>query len=217
MIFRKPDTFPRTKYVLLPLLALFLGFSQAPAQTKGFEIIPYASYQFGGKATAIQGDINIKDSEAFGLYLDIDMPMRPGAQLELAWTHQNSRLDIRRFATGIRETLFNMTTDYFQIGVLYGMPKGNMVPFGLVAFGATMFNPKDVKLSTEWRFSATLGLGVKIFLSERIGIRVDGRLLMPFQWGGGGLWCGTGGCSIGLGATSAILQGNVGGGLILRL
>lgn len=40
-----------------------------------------------------------------------------------------------------------------------------------------------------------------------------GCFLLPIQWAGGGLWCGTSGCGIGLSGGSSILQGDVTAGL----
>jgi len=41
------------------------------------------------------------------------------------------------------------------------------------------------------------------------------HLLLPFQWYGGGIFCGGGGCSVGATSGTAIVQGQVSGGLVL--
>jgi len=63
----------------------------------------------------------------------------------------------------------------------------------------------------------TLGGGVKIWLSDRIGIRAQGRLLLPMMWAGAGLSVGTGGTGFSLGAGTAMVQGDFTGGLIIAL
>ena len=141
------------------------------------------------------------------------MPMKEGVQLELMWYMQPTRLDVRVFPSPTYETVFDMDVHYIQIGGIYGIQQDNILPYGTFSLGATIFHPKDRGFSDEWRFSATFGLGAKVYLSERIGIRLDGRLLFPFT--GGAIWVGSGGVSAG--GTSSIIQGNVNGGLIISL
>jgi hypothetical protein len=185
--------------------------------TRGIEITPFYGWMFGGSLSVREGDLNIKDNDNFGIAVDIELPYGGGKQLELLWVMQNSRLDLKRYPSGITETLFDIVTHYFHIGGVYGVRQGNVMPFGSLTLGATLFHPKEEDVSDEWRFSATFGLGAKIYVSERVGLRLQGRLMMPFQWGGGGLWCGTGGCSAGVGTSTTILQGDLTGGLIILL
>jgi hypothetical protein len=112
-----------------------------------------------------------------------------------------------------------MIVEYYQIGALnvFEMPGSNLKPFAGLTLGASRFNPNGTERGDEWFFSGTFGAGVKIIPSERIGIRLQGRLLLPFQWGSAGLWCGTGGCSAGVGTTSVFIQGDFTAGLIIRL
>jgi len=39
-------------------------------------------------------------------------------------------------------------------------------------------------------------------------------MLLPFQWSGGSMWCGSGGCTGSVNGGTTIVQGNVSGGLI---
>lgn len=201
------------------VIFLLLISSPGQAQQHRFEITPFAGYQFLGKTSVFYqnfyGDIDIKDSEVFGF--SINVPMVYGAELELFYSRQDSRLDYKSRASGTRETLFDMSVEYFQIGALRGIQQGNLLPFGVVTLGATNFNPKKEGLSSEWKFSFTFGLGAKIYLSDRIGIRVQGSLLMPVQWAGAGVYFGTGGSGVGVSAGSTLVQIDVRGGLIILL
>ena len=110
-----------------------------------------------------------------------------------------------------------MTAHYFQIGVLNEMQQGQVVPFGIVSLGAAIFEPDKATLTTEWFFAASLGIGAKVFLSDRLGLRFQGRLLLPMRFAGGGLWCGTGGCNIGVGSSTSFVQADLQAGLIFAL
>jgi hypothetical protein len=83
--------------------------------------------------------------------------------------------------------------------------------------GAVYYNPDSRIYDSEWFFSMTLGGGIKVYFSDRVGVRFQGRLLFPLVYSSAGLFCGTGGCSVGMGAGSSILQVDFTAGLIFIL
>jgi len=42
-----------------------------------------------------------------------------------------------------------------------------------------------------WSFAGTLGLGAKVYLNDKLGIRLQARMDLPLRFSG--LWIGTGG------------------------
>jgi hypothetical protein len=103
------------------------------------------------------------------------------------------------------------------VGAPQGFPRGKVTPFTGLTLGATSLDPQGVAgLSTEWKFSFAFNAGAKIYLNDRIGIRLNGRLLASFLDVGAGMWLGTGGASVGITGT-ALWQWDLGGGLIIRL
>jgi hypothetical protein len=105
---------------------------------------------------------------------------------------------------------------------MYNRRTGNASPFGGLTLGATRFAPgpdrfAGFELNDEWRFAFALALGVKVYGSERFGLRFQGRLLMPFNFYGTSFWFGTGGSGVGVSGGSAIIQGDVSGGLFVLL
>jgi len=91
----------------------------------------------------------------------------------------------------------------------------------MMSAGITWFNMTSHGVSDHVSFSAALGGGVKFFFSDRIGIRLQGRLLLPMYFSGGGLFVGigSGGTSSGVSVSTGVLavQGDFSGGLIIRL
>ena len=71
------------------------------------------------------------------------------------------------------------------------------------------------------RFAVGLNGGVKIDLGTRLALQLRGAMLLPMQFGGGGLFCGIGtggsGCSVSVGASTTVIQGDISGGIVLRL
>jgi hypothetical protein len=197
------------RFVFLLMLIFGLGLSTAWAQQ--VEITPLVGYQFGGKITVQRGSLNIKDDLNYGVMLDITV--RPNTQVELSYSRQDTRVEFR--GVGFENVNIDASVEYWQIGGLVEYPKDRVRPFGLFTLGATHFNPKATGVSSVWRFSGTIGGGVKVFLSPNIGLRLQGRLLLPYMSGGSSIFCGLpGGCYITLGGT-VLLQADATAGLIL--
>lgn len=183
----------------------------APAHAQ-IELSASAGYQFWGKANAREGRMSIKPAANF--QATAGYRLAHNLVGELSYIHQPTALRLKARGTGETAELFDMAVHYFQIGAMYEMDTGGgFVPFGGAMVGASLFNPKEKGIGNEWLFAFSLTGGFKIPLSSGFGLRAQGNLLFPVQWSGGGLWCGLGGCNIGVGARTSIIQGAVTGGL----
>ena len=139
---------------------------------------------------------------------------------EFVYSRSDTKAKYHKYLTGETET-YDMSLDYFQMGVVKEVKQGKIVPYGTFTLGATWFNMKDAGVDDEVFFSLAGGAGVKVFLSDRIGIRLQGRLMLPLDFWGGGFFVGigSGGASSGvsLNSTAVAVQGDFTGGLIIRL
>jgi hypothetical protein len=199
---------------------LFLPNTPVKAQAEtytGVEITPMVGYMFGGKLRGYNGELNLSDEFSYGIRLT--KSLNYGTAIEFSWTSMQSVATLRDFYDSNTER-FDMGVNYFLIGVTQGWEGSeNVQPYGLLGLGASVFSAKgneSIASGEEWFFSAEFGLGVKIHVSDLIGFRFQGRFFLPMMWGGASLWCGGGGCGGGYYATSAILQGDLSGGIILR-
>ena len=201
---------------LIMLLVVFQP-SLSQAQVR-FDITPSYGYVFSTNVRAAQGDVIIVDSPDYGLTLDIGHANLPGGMMiQLMYNRQNTKLDLREWPSKVRSTLFDLIVEYWQIGVVRPLKMGKVQPYGIVGLGAASFNPVGSTWGTEWLFAAHFGGGVKVLLSESVGLRFQGRALLPMTFGGGGLWCGTGGCSIGVGSYSSFIQFDFNAGVVISL
>lgn len=212
--------------VNLCVLGILITAAVASAQG-GFEISPLFGYTWTSRVSGYKGEFDIANSANWGIMFNVDIQnyTYKGTMLEILYNRQDSKAEFYEYGTHFKEELFDISADYFQIGAMNKMNYENVEPFLEFLIGATRFAAKSdlnregmepFRPSDEWMFSATLGGGVRLMLSDRIGLRAHGRLLMPMSFSGGGLWCGTGGCSIGVGSSSWFIQGDVGAGLIIR-
>ena len=196
----------------LILLISFLFISETSAQT---EIFGFGGYMMTTSVPVAQGDLQVKDVPNYGL--GVDFTLRRGVELELLWISEQTHVKIKRYPSGITDDLFDMNTHYFQIGGVWEMGRGKTRPFGAFTIGATLFDSKDATRKDEWLASLTLGGGGKFDLSKSFGIRLQGRILVPLIFSGGGLWVGTGGVSVGVGSWTPFVQFDLTAGVYIRI
>ena len=194
-----------------------LIFSISNSFAQELEITPYAGYMWGGDLRVYTGELRGSDGTNFGL--SIDYKVAPGTYFEAFWFIQSGTMNYKEYGQWEDQTFVSdLTTNYFHIGILREMNEDKKFrPFGTFTLGTTIFDPKDSFYSSEWRFSLSLGAGAKYYFSDRIGLRIQGRFMMPMYFSGSGIWCSTGNCSYGVAATTIIAQADVTGGLIIVL
>ncbi|MEJ2719696.1 MAG: hypothetical protein P8181_00965 [bacterium] len=187
-----------------------------PNQRHKVEVTPYVGYTWTGSVDVRVedqlGKMDIDSSPSWGI--EIDVNVKSGGQFTLLYQRQDSELNFRPNSSAIKQTLGDVSVDYFQIGGIGGVQNGRVMPFGLFTLGATRLAPDFRPASDIWKFSLILGFGAKIYLTDRLGVRVQARLPWVLIDGGGAVACGGGGCYVALGG-SGVVQPDLGVGLIL--
>lgn len=179
-------------------------------------------WQFGGKARFIEGDIDIKSDWAWHVGADIATPAN--VSLRLHYNQVSGTEAFWRPLPGYSNLFpaeqFLVDVHYLQIGAIKGSQMGQLEPYGIITLGASWINAEQNngnEIGSVTRFAITLGGGVKYFMSDRVGIKFEARMLMPMYFAGVGLWAGTGGAGVSVNSAVPILQGDLTGGLVLRL
>lgn len=201
------------------------GVNNPPSKSSGpkIEITPMVGYFFGGSAKFYEGKLKIKDNVSYGVA--IGLPLPNGVVLEFNYTGMPSTAQWRPYFSyeeryPARD--FGINVNYFNLGGARTVPLSeNVAGFGALRLGAAYFNSTAGDIDDTWRFEASLGAGVKVYVTDKFGLRFSGNFHIPMVFSGGGLFCGIGtggsGCSVGVGSTSSILQGDLSAGLIFRL
>jgi hypothetical protein len=217
------------KIVRISVLALALILMIAPAITKAqgkVEISPFAGYMFGGSLNFYEGKLKAENNLNYGVAMDIKLAT--DTQIELMWTQMGTTAQFEPYYSYeyLATNSFDVNVGYIQIGGVREMDMDKVHPFGVFTLGTTYFIPKNVDfpntdsyedIDSEWVFSMTLGGGAKIWLSDVVGIRLQGNLMLPMFWGGAGFTVGTGGSGFYVGTGTSMVQGDFTGGLIFAL
>jgi len=207
------------------IIILFLAPNVSKGQAK-VEISPFAGYMFGGSLKLYEGKLKADNAANYGVALDIKVA--PDMQIELLWTQMNTQAQFNSYYgyDYLATNKFDMNVGYIQIGSVREMDYGQVHPFGVVTLGATYFMPSNVtyrddnssvNVDDEWKFSMTIGAGAKIWITDKVGIRLQGNLMLPMFWGGAGFTVGTGGAGFSVGAGTSMVQGSFTGGLIFAI
>ena len=197
----------------VPLIFLIslIFISDISAQT---EIFGFGGYMMTTRVPVQKGDLQVNDRLNYGAGIDIEI--QKGLKAELLWISEETDVRLRRFS-GITEDLFDISVHYFQVGAVHEMGRGKTRPFGAFTIGASLFHPHDASRSDEWLASATIGGGVKVDMSKKVGIRLQGRILVPLIFSGGSIWVGTGGAGVAVGSWTPFVQFDLTAGIYIKL
>jgi hypothetical protein len=231
-------TRPLGRLSILALVVLLLDAGAAAAQRRGgardsgpvrgagaesLDITAAYGHMWGGSVGTSRGTLRL-DTDA-SWFFALDIPVDTATWLELAYTRQDTRLNLDR--RGGRTSLSDMSVNYWHVGGVRGLPRGNVIPYVSGSLGVTYYSPAESRVTVDGdtfgldsatKFSLGLGLGAKVFLGEarRFGLRAQFRTLATFYGGSSGIWFGTGGAGVSF-SGSAVWQWEVSGGVTVRL
>lgn len=209
----------RYPYILL-LVACALAFGTVDARAQGriggsseppaVQIAPFVGYQFGGSvfSPTFERTFNFESGLDWGG--TVDFAIGETWRFEVYYSRQNTNLQ----SAGIADAGFDVKVERLMAGLQEEKGEGSVKFFGTILVGATRYTPVDGALSSDTRFSAGLGLGVKTFFTPNVGLRLEGHAFYTSVQGGGGVFCTAGSCLFTY-SGSGIWQGDVAAGLII--
>jgi hypothetical protein len=204
------------------IVALVLLFVYEISNAQYVDIMPYGGYQFATHVDVwyqtSSGRLRIKPAGNYGLGIDFVLPYED-ISITASFSNAQSYITFQE-SFQAEEELFDASQQYWMFGVSKEVDMDKIRPFGGLILGWTTVNPNDPdhpERSNLTKFTIGFRGGLKVFLTDRIGLFARARLLLPVQWGGTGVWFGGGGSGISLSAGSSIVSGDVGGGLIISV
>jgi len=175
---------------------LFAAVCGAQVRDGTVEISPFVGYLFGG--TFVQGtnalfnyDVDVQDHMTYGGRIGYNFSSKFEAEAQFSRTET-------AFLTTSGNVLFgpggqkvgDLTIDYLIAYSTFNFGHGRAVPYVTLGFGAARLAPNCVplvvcqnpsvkapslSLSADYRFTASLGGGLKFFVNRNFGFRIDGR------------------------------------------
>ncbi len=203
------------------ILLILIGTHQSSAQT--VEITPSFGYQFGSKLNYGPNYLKIKDSEQWGVTIGFET--FSNTMVELSYFHHGTTINVRDIIISPSETrLADLSGDWIMVGGTRYFPNGKIRPFLGGALGLAFFSPsnenRDIinrSISSETKFAFSFKGGVNIMFSDRVGLNLQGNLMLPINWGGVYISGGTGGVGTGVTLGSTTVIGGFSTGLVFRL
>lgn len=167
---------------LLPcalVLALAPGAAEAQSSLYRFELTPTVSYRWGGRIAGADSalfsdtDLDVGSGSAFGVTFDI--PLSSRIQLELLASRQSTDLGFDRGLFDTTASVADLDVTYYHVGLLWQWGDERVTPFFVASLGGTRLDPNLPGGQTEDRLSLSAGGGVKVFFSDHVGLRFEGR------------------------------------------
>ena len=147
------------------------------------EVSGVAGYRFGG-TTSPQGNtyidrVGIPSSMSFGA--SVEVPLSDAWHVEALWSHQNTELDVNFSGVVVPggagdRKVSHLNMDTIQVGALLqsGSSDERARLYLDLLLGATILTPSP-QFSALTRFSASIGGGVKYWLTDHLGGRLGVR------------------------------------------
>lgn len=204
----------------ITLILAFITLGATIKAQNNIELTGTYGYSVNGSINDYYGQIDMKDAATYGGILGVEAA--DFTWIEFSYNRSTSRI-LGTLYNGFQSEYINreVIMENYQIGVLREFKDGKVKPFSFFKLGGARYYGDGNNSFDSWKFSASLGLGAKIFFNDRIGIRLQTSLIMPMEFDGVGLYfgAGSGGASAGAGATFnvPILHWDLSGGLIFRI
>lgn len=192
----------------------FAGAEEAPR----FELTPYAAYRFGGEFEEQDGDraFELGEGNAQGLIFNI-RAADVNTQWEVLYARQQAEVETQPSFSG--GPLLDIDIDYLHFGGTYLFEGVNTRPFVALTAGVSHFEPGLPGYAGETYFSGSIGGGVQVRATKRLGVRLEARAFATLVDSDGSLFCASGdqisGCAFTVNGT-ALYQFEARAGLVFR-
>jgi opacity protein-like surface antigen len=164
-------------------------------------------------------DGSIKGGFQYGGGLEV-MPY-PAAGVEFIYLRLDSKAPMDYYNLIAKHATFDLASNYLFLSFNKYLPVNPKIePFAGMQLGMGIFsvaNPDNGNSSSATKFAWGLKAGANIWLSEKVGLKIQAGLLSAVQAVGGGLYFGTGGSGASVSGFSTYYQFSLGGGLVIRI
>lgn len=197
------------------------GVTLQQVPQKKTRLSAFTGWQVNGDVSGYSGQLQVDDSQNFGAELSTDVA--PNAQVQLLWIYSDTTARYASYSAIYPSTQsFDLQQHYFQIGGTRSVRRDRVEVLLGGTLGAALYLPGTVKTQAggasisagdTWRFAMTLGGGFNVYLSRKLALHLDARMLLPMYFSGGSIYVGSGGSGMAVSAGIPSVQGSFTGGL----
>jgi opacity protein-like surface antigen len=211
-------------------IILLLFFSvKAISQTKPeIRLNVYASYVFDDAVDSYYSNTSyyegtVKAGLQWGL--GVEYMIRPTTGIELSYLREDTEApttyyDDNGIGNAVKTRDFDLAINYILLGSTRYFPlKPAIEPYFGAQLGVGIINisnPTEGDETSSTKFAWAIRAGTNIWVSQKIGIKLQAGLVSVSQAVGGGVYFGTGGIGAGATSLSSIYQFSLGGGLVFK-
>jgi opacity protein-like surface antigen len=189
---------------------------------RNLEITPYGGLFWSTQVNTSAGTVIFGAAPEAGAALDFQVDHK--SQVEILYVFARPQARFASTSSFYASTpSFGVTTQYLQLGGLTTFQQGKLEPFLSGGLGVVWFSPSDVQVPGQvtiqpadtWLFAFNLGLGVKWYLSDAIGLRAGVRFFMPVYFTSGAFLSGPNGAALTVNSGIPLVQGDLSLGLVI--
>jgi len=198
------------------------SYAYVEPSPRNLEITPYVGLFWSTQVNTSNGSVVFDAAPDLGATLGIQVDGK--SQIEILYAFARPQARFQSTSPFYASTPpFGVTTQYLQLGGLTTFQQGKVEPFLAGGLGMAWFHPSDVQVpgaasiqpADTWLFAFNLGLGVKWFLSDAIGLRLEARAFMPIYFNSGTFLSGPNGAELRVNAGVPLVQGDLSLGLVI--
>ena len=144
-----------------------------------FELTPFVGYTYGGRLFADQTGLaeNVRSQSSANFGADFAIPIGwEGFKLELMANRQDTHLTAGSGLFSPSDRVADFAVTYYHAGLIIPFAQSrSATPYVVVSAGVANLDPDIAGSTSENRFSASGGLGVKVPFNRNAGLRFEAR------------------------------------------
>jgi hypothetical protein len=216
----------KTKQVKQLILSLILLTGIAGVATaQNLRLNLYSAYAFDDKVDSYYDATHYYDGKIQGGYVwggGFEFMVGPSKGIELKYLRQNCVAPLQYYNNGIKNKDFQLGLNYILVGGsnYFHTADGKVEPYAGLGLGMNIIsvrNPEPDGASGFEKFAWTVKLGTNIWVTDKVGLKLQADIISTVQAVSGGLYVGTGGTGGAISLYTTMYQWSVGGGLIFKL
>ena len=214
------------KKIFLPIVFVLMTIVSASAQ-KSVMFNAYGAYVFDDQfdtyySSNVYLEGKIKGGFQWGA--GVEVKLRDDTGIELIYFRQDTEAPL--YTPGnlclLNHDKIDLRINYIMLAGVRYLPVNSekFEPYAGLMLGMAIYSNKKPEYNQEssaTKFAWGFRLGSNIWVSEKVGIKIQGLLLSSVQAAGGGLYFGTGGAGAGVSSYSTLYQFSLGGGLVFKV